>query len=421
MRRDQAPRGGDRVVHDLREVRQRRRDLDWRDNTYPRIVFGAELTDARWEDGRWRITGDGVEDEADFIITGCGFLHRPSTPDIPGLESFAGPAFHSSQWDHSVDLSAKRVGIVGTGSTGVQIVTGLAGRADHVTQFTRTPQWVYPTPNRRYLRLTRAAYRRFPRLNDLAYRGYQRAYESCIFPGLVADGWQRRLLAAGCRLNLLTVRDRALRARLTPSHQTGCKRLIVSTGYYRAVQRADVEVVTDRIERITPAGVVTADGVVHELDVLVLATGFDTHALVRPMEFVGPDGRRLSDAWADGPRGYGTVAVPGLPNLFMVMGPNSPVNVSSMVNVAEAQVAYAVQMIERWRAQEDAPALAPTQAAADRFTGELQAAMPGTVWVTGCSSWYLGEDGTPEIWPWLPARHRDMLAEPEPADYEALA
>jgi cation diffusion facilitator CzcD-associated flavoprotein CzcO len=384
-----------------------------------KIVFGAELSEARWEDGRWVLIGDGVSAEADFVVTGCGFLHRPSVPDLLGLERFAGRVFHSSRWDHSVDLGDRRVGIIGTGSTGVQIVAELGGRVRRLVQFARTPQWVFPLPNRRYTRATRAAFRRFPRLNSISYRAYQWLYENLIFRGLVAAGWQRRMVNALCRLNLRRVGDRRLRERLTPSDDPACKRLVVSTRYYRAVSRDDVDVITERIDRVEPAGVLTADGRLHELDVLVLATGFDTHALVRPMEFVGPGGRLLSAAWCDGPRGYGTVAVPGFPNLFMLMGPNSPVNVSSMMNVSETQVGYALKMIDRWRSR-DAQALAPTQAAADRFNRELQQAMPGTVWVSGCSSWYLGDDGTPEIWPWLPGRHREFLAAPALADYESF-
>lgn len=382
-----------------------------------KIAFGTEMTEARWEGDQWRLRAeDGSETVADFVVTGCGFLHRRFVPEIAGLESFAGAAFHSSQWDHSIDLTEQRIGLIGMGSTAVQIVAEIGGATRALKQFTRTPQWVLPLPNPRYTRLSRWAYRRFPGLNGFAYRGYQRALELLLFPGLVRDGWQRRLVDLGCRANLRTIRDRPLRERLTPRYEPGCKRLVVSSRYYRAVQRAGVEVVADRIARVEPNGVVTENGELHELDVLVLATGFDSHALVRPMEFVGPGGHTLSEAWSDGPRGYGTVAVPGFPNLFMVMGPHSPVNISSMFNVAEAQVGYVMKMLERWR-REPGPALAPTQAAADRFERDLRAALPGTIWVTGCESWYIGEDGTPEIWPWLPIRHRELLEQPVIADY----
>lgn len=385
-----------------------------------KIAFGHQMTEARWTDGRWHLrSADGEQAEADFVVTGCGFLHKPAFPDIPGLDRFAGHKFHSSHWDHRIDLADKRVGVLGTGSTGVQIVTALAGGTRTLTQFTRTPQWIYPAPNPRYTRLSRALHRRFPALSPRAYRGYQWTLETLLFPALVTAGFQRTLVDLTCRLNLRTVRDPALRAKLTPTYEAGCKRLVISAGYYRAVQRHGVDIVRALIARVEPGGVVTEDGVLHELDVLVLASGFDTHALVRPMELIGPGDRRLSDAWQDGPRGYGTVAVPGLPNLFMVMGPNSPVNDSSMFNVAETQVGYAMDMIQRWRRGE-IDALTATQAATDRFNRELSDAFTGTVWVSGCDSWYFGADGTPEIWPWLPQRHRELLDTPVLADYEAV-
>lgn len=392
-------------------------DYDLREN----VAFGTEMTSARWSDGRWHLTAaDGTHREADFVVTGCGFLHHPVVPEIDGLDSFAGAAFHSSRWDHSIDLADKRVVVIGMGSTAVQIVAELGGRTRTLTQFARTPQWVMPVPNPRYTRLGRGLFRRVPALSALAYRGYQRVLESVIFVGLVRAGWQRQMVDAVCRLHLRTVRDRTLREQLTPRYEPGCKRLVMSGRYYRAVQRPGVRLVSQRIARVEPTGVVSEDGTLHEADVLVLATGFDTHALVRPMEFHGPAGRTLSEAWREGPRGYGTIAVPGLPNLFMVMGPNSPVNISSMFNVAETQVAYAVSMIQRWSHGEPL-GLAPTQAATDRFNRELIDAMPGTIWVTGCDSWYIGQDGTPEIWPWLPERHRRWLERPRLEDYEQVA
>ncbi|MCK9248269.1 MAG: NAD(P)/FAD-dependent oxidoreductase [Solirubrobacteraceae bacterium] len=402
------------------EIGRYLRDVADRHGITDRITFGSEITEGRWVDGRWRLSGpDGPVGDADFVFTGCGFLHRPSIPDLPGLDAFAGPTFHSSAWDHGVDLADARVGIVGMGSTAVQVVTALAGSTRSLTQFARTPQWILPLPNRRYTRLARWAYRRFPGLNDRAYRGHRWLFERVVVTALVHDGWQRRLVAAICRRRLRTIRDPDLRRRLTPTYAAGCKRLIVSTGYHRAIQHPDVAFVDDAIDRIEPRGVRTADGTLHELDVLVLATGFDTQALVRPTEFVGPDGRRLSDAWADGPRGYRTVAVPGLPNLLMAMGPNSPVNASSMVNVAETQVGYAIDLVQRWRRGE-VDAVAPTEDAARRFTDDARSALTGTVWVTGCDSWYMGPDGTPQIWPWLPDRHRRMLAHVELEDFEEL-
>ena len=386
-----------------------------------KIEFGTEITHAEWIDDRWQLAAtSGLRAEADFIVTGCGFLHRPLVPELRGLDTFNGPAFHSARWDHSVDLADKRVAVIGTGSTGVQIVTALAGATRTLTQFIRTAQWVIPTPNPSYHAASKWLFRRFPALSRMAYRGYQWLFESLICESLVAPGWQRRMIASMCQANLRSIKDGVLRAKLTPSYEPACKRLVLSSGYYRAVERHGVGIVREPITRIDADAIVTGAGERHPIDVIVLATGFDTEALVRPIEFVGADGRLLSEAWRDGPRGYGTVAVPGLPNLFMTMGPKSPVNVSSMFNVAETQVGYIMQMIERWRRHEIG-ALTVSEAATDRFEGELARAFHGTIWVTGCKSWYIGGDGTPQIWPWLPKRHRAFLRRPNLGDYQVVS
>jgi cation diffusion facilitator CzcD-associated flavoprotein CzcO len=383
-----------------------------------RIEFGRELTDARWDGGRWRLrTREGEESAADFLITGCGFLHHPRAPEIPGLDSFAGARFHSARWDHSVPIAGRRVGVIGGGSTAVQIVTAIARQTGRLVCFQRTPQWVFPMPNPRYTRLTRRLHHAVPALDRLGYRAWGAILDHFFFRAMVRPGWQRSLIGALCRAHLQTVRDPELRRRLTPSYDPMCKRLVVSGGYYREVQRPHVEVVTEPIERIVPEGVVSAGGRLHELDVLVLATGFDAHAYVRPIELTGIGGRKLSEAWSGGPRAYATVSVPGFPNAFMLIGPHSPVNNSSMFSVAESQIDYVAQLIEIWR-RGGAQAFNAREDAAARFNSELRAALPGTVWVTGCRSWYIGQDGLPEVWPWEPARHRELMRAPALGDYE---
>ena len=195
-----------------------------------------------------------------------------------------------------------------------------------------------------------------------------------------------------------------------------CKRLVLSSGFYPAMQRDNVELVTEAIDHVRPEGVVTADGALHELDVLVLATGFDSHAYLRPIELVGKDGLTLEQAWRDGPRAYRTVALPGFPNFFMV-GPHSPFGNHSLMPIAEVQADYAMRWIRLWQ-RGLVDVLAPTEEATERFNDQLRAAMPGTIWVTGCTSWYLGPEGVPEVWPWTPRRHRELLHEPVPEDFE---
>jgi cation diffusion facilitator CzcD-associated flavoprotein CzcO len=198
-----------------------------------------------------------------------------------------------------------------------------------------------------------------------------------------------------------------------------CKRLVMSAGFYPAIQRDDVELVTAGIERIVPEGVVTDDGALHELDVIVYATGFDAHAYMRPMTISGPDRSTLEEAWAEGPRAYLTVAIPGFPNLFTLMGPHSPVGNHSLIAVAETQAAYIVKWLTRMRS-ESVDTITPTDAATDSYNARLKAAFPGSVWTTGCQSWYLDADGLPEVWPWEAKRHREMLAEPEPRDFRRV-
>jgi cation diffusion facilitator CzcD-associated flavoprotein CzcO len=176
-------------------------------------------------------------------------------------------------------------------------------------------------------------------------------------------------------------------------------------------------VITEAIDHIEPSGIVTADGVLHELDLLIFATGFDARAYVRPMEIIGEGGRTLDEVWADGPMAYRSVAVPGFPNLFMMVGPHSPIGNQSLVPIAEDQANYVMWWIEQLRAGR-VLAAAPTEAATKQYNEDMKAAMPQTIWVTGCSSWYLGKDGLPELFPWTPETHHELLRHPELADFD---
>jgi len=381
------------------------------------IRFGTEVVHAEFTEDHWRVcTSKGDAEEVDFLISATGILHHPRHPRIAGLEEFAGAVFHSARWNHDVALRGKRVAVVGTGSTGVQIVCGLAGQAGHVELFQRSAQWIFPMPNPTYSRLGKTLQRSVPGLGAAIYRGYRTAIE--FFAGaLVKPGWRRRIISAVCRANLRTVRDPQLRQALTPDHQPMCRRLIISGRFYRAIQRPDVDLVATGIDHVTPDGIVTTDGRLHEVDVIALATGFDAHAFMRPMRLIGQAGETLDEAWRDGPRAHLTVALPGFPNFFMLLGPHSPVGNYSLTAIAETQAAYILDWILRWRRREF-DTVAPTRAATDKFNAEMQAAMPRTVWATGCTSWYIGQDGNPELWPWNPSQLRVRLAQPEPGDHE---
>lgn len=381
------------------------------------ISFGTEISEARYADGRWHLrTADGDEDTADFLIAATGILHHPRYPDIEGLDTFAGDMFHSARWDHDVPLEGRRIAVLGTGSTGIQIVTALAGTAGRLKMFQRTAQWIVPVPNPSTSAALRAAYRHVPGLQQASYRGMERVFGH-LTQAVVRDGWQRRLINWTVRRNLATVRDPELRRKLTPDYEPMCKRLVLSPSFYSAIQRDNVDLVTDAIYRIEPDGLRTRDGLLHEVDVLVLATGFDAHAYVRPIELIGEGGRTLSAAWRDGPRAYQTVALPGFPNCFLLMGPHSPIGNFPLTAIAESQAGYVLRWIERWRAGEFTAA-APTRQATDRFNRRMRAAAPTTIWASGCTSWYLDKDGVPELWPWHPGKHRKMLRTIEDGDFE---
>ena len=382
------------------------------------VRFGAEVVDARWENGGWILrTADGQSAEADVLVTATGVLHHPKLPAIQGAEEFAGQAFHSARWPRQLDLRGKRVGVIGTGSTGVQITAAIAGVPARLSVFQRTAQWILPVPNHRHSRVTRQLLRRLPPLNRLTYRLYQQALETILGAAVTRPGWQRDLLGFLCRAHLrLGVRDSGLRARLTPDYQPMCKRLVMSTGFYPAIQREDVQLVSAGIDRIEPRGIVTADGILHELDVIVFATGFDAHAYMRPMTITGEHGTTLEQAWADGPRAYLTIALPGFPNLFTMMGPHSPIGNHSLIAIAETQAAYVLAWLERMR-RDGLATVTPTEAATESYYESIRAALPDTVWVTGCQSWYLDQHGDPELWPWTPGRHRQMLAQPDASHY----
>lgn len=386
-----------------------------------RIRFGTEIVGAGFEDGRWVLrtkagSAASAESRVDFLISATGVLHHPRMPSIAGLDDFGGHVFHSARWDHSVELAGRRIAVVGNGSTGVQLVCGLAGVAGRVSLFQRTAQWVVPMPNPRYSRFADVTHRRLPWLDRFAYRAYSLVFDTFAV-ALTKPGLRRRMMGGLCRASLRRVRDPKLRAALTPGYQPMCKRLVISGGFYRAIQRDDVELVTAGIDHVEARGIVTDDGALHEADVIVLCTGFDTHAFFRPMRLTGRDGVASEEVWRDGPRAYQTVAMPGFPNFFMMLGPHSPVGNHSLTAVAEHQADHILRWIQGWRRGEF-DTVEPTQSATESYNERLRDAMPDTVWTTGCDSWYLNKDGVPEVWPFTPAKHREMLARTDPGDYD---
>lgn len=386
------------------------------------IRYCTEVTTLELVGGRWQLeTADGQHDEADFVIAATGVLHHPAYPDIEGLDTFEGATFHSARWDHGIPLEGQRVGIIGTGSTAVQIVSALADTVGELHLFQRTPQWVLPVPNPPIEDEQRAEYRADPAAMAALRDELSNMFETNFANAVVdAESPQVKMLQELCRANLEdNVADPVLREKLRPSYQAACKRLIVSPDFYQAIQRPAARLVTESIERIEPSGVRTSDGELHELDVLVLATGFRVDQFLRPIKVVGRDGVALDDVWAQRPSAYLAISIPDFPNLFMLNGPNGPVGNFSLIDVAELQFGYIMQLVDLVCSGKSRAVSASHDAAA-RFEAERVEAAKRTVWVTGCRSWYLDDRGVPAAWPWSFDRFREEMARPKPADYDLL-
>lgn len=383
------------------------------------IRFGDEVICCEFVDGRWRVeTASGHRDEVDVVIAATGVLHHPKYPDIDGLDSFAGAAFHSARWNHDVTIDGARVGIIGTGSTAVQIVTAIVERVAKLSLFQRTAQWIMPQVNPPNSEHAKAALRNDPqRLTDL------RAQLSNLFDGF-ADGIvdvsspMITMIADLCRANLEdNVEDPALRERLRPDYQAACKRLIMGERFYDAIQHPHAELVTETIAHIEPAGVRTSDDRLHGLDVLVLATGFKVDAFMRPIDVIGRHGARLAELWAHRPNAYLSISIPDFPNFFMLNGPNGPVGNFSLIEVAELQFGYILQLIERLRTNQ-CREISATAEAMERHEALRTEAAGHTVWATGCRSWYLDDRGVPAVWPWPFRKFREAMAAPDPDAYD---
>jgi cation diffusion facilitator CzcD-associated flavoprotein CzcO len=380
-----------------------------------RIRYGEEVTRCAFEQGRWRLeTKSGRRDEADVVIAATGVLHHPNLPDIAGLDAFEGALFHSARWDHGVRLDGRRVGIIGTGSTAVQIVSALVDRVARLSLFQRTAQWIMPQENPLYSDAEKDEFRQHPETMRQLHRNLSTLFAQGFSNAVVdAASPQMKAIEEACRANLeSSITDPVLREQLRPSYRAACKRLIISPDFYQAIQKPNAELVTEGIERVERGGVRTRDGRLIELDVLVLATGFRADRFVRPMHVAGPGGQSLDERWSKRPDAYLSIAVPGFPNFFMLNGPNGPVGNFSLIEVAELQMAYILQLVEPLRAGR-CREISPTPEATARFEAARVEAAKRTVWTTGCRSWYLDDRGIPAVWPWTFDRFREEMARPQ--------
>ena len=389
----------------------------------PFFRFGDEVARCTYERGRWRVeTASGHRDEVDIIIAATGVLHHPKIPRFEGIEAFAGAAFHSARWDHSVPLDGRRVGVIGTGSTAVQITSALVDRVAKYSLFQRTAQWIMPQENPAYSEDEQGAFRSDPALLQGLHNDLSKLFAEGFASGLVdADSPAMQAIAAACLKNLEeNVLDPELKERLRPNYRAACKRLVISPNFYEAIQQPNAELVTSAIERIEPRGVRTADGRLHELDVLVLATGFQVDRFLRPIGVIGKGGVRLAEFWEKRPLAYLSIAIPGFPNLWMLNGPNGPVGNFSLIEVAEIQFRYIEKLID-WFRSGRAREIDVSAAATEQLEAERVEAARNTIWSSGCRSWYLDDRGIPMTWPWTFERFRAEMSAPKLEAYELVS
>ncbi|MGY1619824.1 flavin-containing monooxygenase [Geodermatophilus sp. SYSU D00691] len=377
------------------------------------VVFGADVTAARWDDDsrRWLVSTTAGEFRARVLISAAGALADPTYPDIPGLETFEGDLMHSARWDDAVELEGRAVGVIGTGASAIQIVPAIQPAVGSIAVYQRTAPWIVPRTDRPVKRSARWLYRHVP-LFQKAVRALLYAVRELLVVGMAK---QRRFLEPVekvARAHLARqVRDPKLRAALTPGYTIGCKRILISNDYYPAVAAPNAELVTAGIAEVRPRSVVTTDGVERPTDVLVLATGFHVTDLPIAEKISGREGRTLAKVWADGIITNRSTTVAGFPNLFLLVGPNVGVGHTSMVYMIESQVAY-VDAALRTMDDEALEVLETTPEAMAAYRDLIAGRSQGTVWLAGgCASWYLDEHGhNSTLWPDFTFRFRKMLS-----------
>lgn len=386
------------------------------------VRFGEALEVCHYGDGQWHLTtSKGEHLTVDFVVSATGILHHPAYPEIEGLDSFQGDMWHTARWNHDVDLTGKRVGIIGTGSTAAQVIGEISKSAGHLTIFQRTPQWIVSVPDKDYSEDDKAALRGNQGKMASLSRRYAYAMRNTFTKGVSGGKLQHAFISWAAKRNLRkSVADPALRAKLTPDYAVGCKRLIINSTFYDAVQRDNVALETHGIERISEKGVVTADGNCHELDVLILATGFHPFNFMRPMDLKGRDGLDIEEAWSDKIQAYRSVCLPGFPNFFLMLGPHSPIGNYSVIAMSEVQTAYILKLVEHWK-QGRLETVEATEEAKVRFNDYLRSGMRDTAWMGGCQSWYLDGDGEPALWPHTWDQWVKEMREPDLDDFHRRA
>ena len=390
-----------------------------------RFRFGVTLLDARWDEASasWQIHTSAGDLTARVLVGASGGLSDAKLPDIEGIDDFTGTLFHSSSWNHDVDLRGKRVAVIGTGASAIQIVPELAGVASRVDVYQRTAPWVMPRRDRAITGLEKQLFRVAPSLQRLARAGIYWGREATVPMFTLQPALGKTAQRAAVHNINRAIKDPSLRQAVTPHFALGCKRVLLSNDWYPALARPDVDLITSGIKRITAGGVVTADGVEREVDAIVVATGFQPTDLPIAKHITGADGQTLAAHWASrGMQAYKGTTVAGFPNLFFVAGPNSGLGHTSMVFIIESHVAYLVDALRTMRSFGLATVDVRPESQ-EAFNASMQRRMKHTVWNTGgCSSWYLDAHGrNVTLWPRSTVNFRRMTRRFDLAAYRSTA
>ena len=383
------------------EIQQYIQGVSERAGVRDHFRFGVTFEDAHWDGSHWQVTTSAGHVTADFLVSAAGGLSEPKMPDIDGINSFAGEIMHSARWDHSVDLTGKRVAVIGTGASAIQIVPEVAKVAGHLDVYQRTAPWVMKRKDREYTSVERFAFKNLPLV--------QKAYRTGIYWGreaFVPAFTLNPKLALPAKLDALdnikrSIDDPELREKLTPDYDMGCKRILISNTYYPALAQDNVELVTDGIAKVTGSAVVTKDGVEREIDVLIVATGFHTTDLPIAHHITGADGRTMAQKFqAESMSAYKGTTISGFPNLFQIVGPNTGLGHSSMVFMIESQLTYILSALDHLE-ERNLDVFEVKPEAQRAWTDDIQRRMQKTVWSSGgCASWYLDEHGkNVTLWP----------------------
>jgi cation diffusion facilitator CzcD-associated flavoprotein CzcO len=391
----------------------------------PHLRLNCELLGATWiaDDQRWELATSDGPIAARVLVAAPGLLSEPSTPTLPGIDRFEGNSFHTAEWDHSDDLAGKRVAVVGTGASAVQVVPAIQPLVHRLVLFQRTPPWVAPRFDRPVSERMREAYRRVPALQQLSRGAIYSAIEFTLGAGMARD---RRLLKPLERLLRMQlrqqVRDPELRRRLTPDYELGCKRIVFSNEWYPAIQAPNVDLVSSGARELRERSIVGADGVAHEVDTVIFATGFKPAELPIAGRIRGRDGRSLTEVWGGSPEAYLGTTIAGFPNLLFLYGPNLNTGHTSIVYMLESQLNYAIGALRRMRALAagEFEVRAEAQAA---YNEELQRRLARSIWNTGgCGSWYFDRNGRNSIqWPGFSFEYRRRAKRFDAAAYRLAA